>query len=851
MSVEIRNSKSVDGYKAVVVDCEVIEKTALTGNNSQWCVWSAQKREGQDKPAKVPYGTGRKAISVNDADKWLTFDDAKRLYESGRFDGIGVRMDSLADVVGLDLDNCIDDDGHAVKGKEEIVKQFVQIGSYIELSPSGHGLRQFVQGVVPAGYKENSGGLEVYSPQSKRYLTMSGIVWPDWKRQQGGPYEVRECQKKLDVFMSKWATKKSQPKACNGFEPAGEVARTAAEVLALLKRYNQQGKVTKLLAGDTSDHSGDHSKADDHLCCQVAFFCRDPKVIDEVMRGSGLMREKWDEMRGGETYGARTIAKALAQQQRNFDIDQAEKKEQADKAKADKGKLKKKGAECLVVGIDDLLTSKNQLRTDAWALTELLVRDRRLIGVMHFDEFSGYAVCNRPLSEVMSDKAAPKSSGRIDDDSLRAFSRWYGREWCLSLKLDQVGQALIGFAEHVRINPVIARLNELAEQWDGKARLDDWLVTHCKAVTKTDDGRDIGDYIKAVGCRWVISAVARAFQPGCKADCMLVLEGKQGARKSSAVRVLTEAVGVEYFREGFHLGAGKDDFIALRGRLVIEWGELSGLGKKDRNELKVFLSQQTDSYRQSYGIHEKDWPRTAVFCGTTNDGGYLADPSGGRRFWPVTVGKIDLEQLRRDAPMLWAEAVVRYKAGGIWWFDDNAPRDQRLLAMAQHEQEKRIGSTYWSESAADLADKLVCGNLVYLAKSDELATAMPWDKFSRDQMIAWLSASADVNGVALDDDNENVIKISPAEWRTVTDGLRLAGWESTKSNGTMKWSLTSERLDDLCRLHGRDVGPKIPPMRRAKRQVADAMTTTAEAENQDGISQCETPENNGEGVGKN
>lgn len=833
MAVEMRSSKSANGYSVVVVNCEVIKNSGVAGPRSQWAVWMSHWQEGRDKPSKKPYNGGRRPIGTDDVDSWLSFDEARKLYEGGDYDGVGVLLSSLPGFIGIDVDDCLDDDGHVLPDSKELIKAFQQLGGYIEFSPSGKGLRQFIKGKLPSGYKEKAAWGEIYDYGATRYLTMTGVIWPDWLHDAGC---VIENQKGLESFISQFGEKKAVPKSLAAHDDGLPFEnRSVAEVLALLKQHNLQGKVTRLLNGDVSDHAGDHSAADLALACHAAYFSRDPVVIDGVMRGSGLYRPKWDEMRGAETYGRRTIRQCLERQGRCYDDDRAEKAQQGERDKADKARLKKLGADFLVGGIDDLLNGRNQLRTDAWALSELLVRDKRLIGSMCFDQFSGYALCNRPLSEVMQDKAAPCKVGRIDDDHIRAIARWYGREWGLSLKPDQVGYAVIGFAEHVRVNPVTNRLAELERKWDGQARLDDWLIGYCKAVRKTDDGRDVGDYLRAVGSRWVISAVARAFQPGTKADCMLVLEGKQGARKSSAVRLLTEAVGVEYFREGFHLSGSKDDLVSLRGRLVIEWGELSGLGKKDRNELKVFLSQQTDSYRQSYGIHEKDWPRTAVFCGTTNDGGYLADPTGGRRFWPVTVGRIDLDRLRQDAAMIWAEAVVRYKAGERWWFDDDDVRDQRLLAIAQREQEKRIGSTFWSEVAADLADKLVCGHLVYLAKPDELNEALPWEKFSRQQMMTWLTLLANDGDISPggdsdnDDDKGSVIRISDGTWRTVTDGLKLAGWESTKSNGTMKWSLTVEKRDDLCLRHGRDVGPRIGPMRNLRRNSAESAKSNGEA----------------------
>jgi hypothetical protein len=67
----------------------------------------------------------------------------------------------------------------------------------------------------------------------------------------------------------------------------------------------------KLWRGDTSDHGGDHSKADAALCRMLAFWTRKNRHwMDRIFRKSGLMRPKWDEVRGRTTYGAKTISYA-------------------------------------------------------------------------------------------------------------------------------------------------------------------------------------------------------------------------------------------------------------------------------------------------------------------------------------------------------------------------------------------------------------------------------------------------------------------------------------------------------------------------------------------------------------
>ncbi|QRM20578.1 hypothetical protein GBK02_14895 [Dechloromonas sp. TW-R-39-2] len=817
MSVEMKSSKTADGYSAVLVDCDVIQKTPIAGLRSQWGVWCGVWRDGQEKVGKLPHNGSGKAISVDDPDSWLTFGEARNLYESGGYDGVGVLMSSLVGFVGIDLDDCIGADGRPNAEHRELVEAFVKLKGYVELSPSGKGLRQFIRGKLPTGYKQKISIGEIYDYKTTRYLTMTGVVWPAWKREQGGPYEVVENQAGLVAFLSQWWEKVAAPKSIVRDDDIPIVQRSVAEVLALLKRHNQQGKVTRLLDGDTTDHSGDHSSADLALSCHIAYFSRDPVVIDAVMRGSGLIRPKWDEMRGAETYGQRTIHEALERQGRSYDADQSERKSEEQKSKADRSKLKRQGAEFLVGGIDDLLTSNGKIRSDAWVACELLLRDKRLIGAMHFDEFSGYAICNRPLSGVLQDRTAPNHIGRIDDDMLDAFCRWIARQWGLSLNKDQTGAAVFAFARSVRVNPVLDCLNTLESQWDGIPRLDAWLRDCCNAVVRHDHDGDISEYVAAIGSKFLISAIARAFNPGCKVDTLLVLEGAQGAMKSSAARVIAEVIGAEYFREAFHLAGSKDDYIALRGRWIVEWGELSGMSRSDRNELKTFATKQCDPYRQPWDKLERDWPRSCVFICTTNDDQYLSDPTGNRRFWPVKVGQIDIARLRRDAPMILAEAVVRYKAGERWWFDDNDPRDQRLMRMAEREQAKRVGGTFFGEVAADVADALVCGRLSYTNKAGELAEALPWDRFSRNQIIEWLSQYAGAKGgTPHDDDKQQRIRIDDSNWSRVTAGLIEAGWWKTKVSNYV-WSLKPERLEALRQIHGRDIGPAESPMRSAKR----------------------------------
>jgi hypothetical protein len=167
-------------------------------------------------------------------------------------------------------------------------------------------------------------------------------------------------------------------------------------------------------------------------------------------------------------------------------------------------------------------------------------------------------------------------------------------------------------------------------------------------------------YHRAVGPRWMISAVARIYAPGCKADCALILEGPQGIRKSSALMMIAKP----WFADRLSDLSSKDAAMETRGVWIIEIAELDTMSRAVVSTIKAFMSRTQDRFRPPYGKRLVDLPRQCVFAGSVNpEGGYLKDPTGGRRFWPVVCSTINLETLQRDREQLWAEARDRFRGG--------------------------------------------------------------------------------------------------------------------------------------------------------------------------------------------
>jgi len=246
-----------------------------------------------------------------------------------------------------------------------------------------------------------------------------------------------------------------------------------------------------------------------------------------------------------------------------------------------------------------------------------------------------------------------------------------------------------------RAIPVIAHENQtncLQEwlsslEWDSQPRL--------ASLLSTGFGAEISEYHSRVGECWLISMAARAVKPGCKVDTLPVFEGEQGAGKSSGLGIL----GGELFTECHEQITSKDFYSVLAGRWLVEISEMNSFSKTEVERIKGIISNQTDRYRLPYDKHASDHPRQCVFAGTTNRDDWHNDDTGGRRFWPVACGVVDLQWLKENRDQLFAEAVVRYQNGESWW---DVPADEhRQKIDARRQEDTWTGSvlTYMEDNA--------------------------------------------------------------------------------------------------------------------------------------------------------
>lgn len=207
-------------------------------------------------------------------------------------------------------------------------------------------------------------------------------------------------------------------------------------------------------------------------------------------------------------------------------------------------------------------------------------------------------------------------------------------------------------------------------KWDGISRIDDFFI---KAMGSKDS-----TYTRAVSKNFWIALVARIMDAGCKADEMVVLEGKQGTFKTTSL----EIIGGKWYGEVNCDIASKDFDQGLRGKILVEFGELANLRKTDVETIKRKLSTRVDEYRPSYGRYVEQHPRTCIFVGTTNETEYLKDATGNRRFWPMEIVRADTDYIRGFRDQFFAEALTRFKAGERWhevpWEEAEEVRSSRM-----------------------------------------------------------------------------------------------------------------------------------------------------------------------------
>jgi hypothetical protein len=597
-----------------------------------WAPWQAVWNADKCKYDKVPRTPAHPSTGLSTAEpsKWVPFSEAVSAYRRYRnlLAGVGICMTHQRQLIGIDLDDCAQEDGTPEPWAQEII---TAADTYTEASPSGTGFRIFGLGVIEVDVIDHTAGVEVYAGHEPRFLTVTGA------HLAGTPLDLRHIDPLLleDLYQRFGGKAKSADIIdLTAPELLQPIELPAVDALPLPDRVRQF-----MLGGAPPDQDGSalvHAAG-------VALYAAG--LADQLVYSLLVCNP--------HTF-------AVAMRHRRHNVDRAKKylwREHCQKAKPK--------ATMAVASADEfeLLVESPDVGAPKAGAIPTFHRDRfgRILAIVdnvakavrcadfcrvdiRFDQFRDEIMYSpnglgqwRPFSD------ADYVRLRITLEN-RGF-RTIGRELIRDVVMLVAGEN--------RFDSAIAWLQQIS--WDNQPRIEMFLHTYL--------GANDTPYTRAVS-RYLWTALAgRVMQPGVKADSVPILVGPQGLGKSSAVAAL--APSPEFFAE-ISLQE-KDDNLSrlMRGRLVAEIGELRGLHTKELESIKAFITRTHENWVPKYREFATQFPRRLVFVGTTNKDEFLADETGNRRWLPVRVTAAQVHSIIRDRDQMWAEARETFLLTGV------------------------------------------------------------------------------------------------------------------------------------------------------------------------------------------
>lgn len=220
-------------------------------------------------------------------------------------------------------------------------------------------------------------------------------------------------------------------------------------------------------------------------------------------------------------------------------------------------------------------------------------------------------------------------------------------------------------------NPVSAYMEQAAENWDGRERINQMLQVYL--------GAEDNPLISKIAEMWLVGAVAKVYDPFVKFDYVLDLVGGQGVGKTS----LLQKLGGEWYTDSVTDFANKDNYDIMLKSLIVNDDEMVASNRMSFAETKAFISKTSLRFRKPYMKRTEEFAKNFVLARTTNQKEYLKDKTGERRFLPVLANienqkKHPMEIEPETIEQIWGEAVTIYRAGADLMFDKKTEEELEI-----------------------------------------------------------------------------------------------------------------------------------------------------------------------------
>lgn len=709
-------------------------------------LWSLEKRQGQNKPTKVPYNalTNHRAKS-NDSKTWTTFDNAISGLKKYRRTGIAIFLGN--GICGLDVDH-IKKDIDAFKAnpddEDNLINKIKRMtnNSYMEVSQSGEGIHVIFKALSKnfENAFEHENGYELY--YQKRFFALTGnLLTADESKTPEFKFLNDEQVKNLIKNTVGFRPKKV--KAQINFK---ENNLSEDEIMNIILRSKQAEKFKALFTHDISycqNHYESHSEADLALCSILAFYTRDANKIDAIFRKSKLYRDKWDKKHHGDgaTYGEMTIERAIEnthngynmKKQRDNDInlqslvDTANGSDQMDNVIPIDGTLAKQPQEDIswrryFIYNKTKLGEAPEIKSTSVKNAFLIINnDAELKDIFKYNEFTQ----NVEVSIDKSIDLRKYGSGviKFHKENLRDIDITNlglyiesSPKYKVTFKTQLLYDAVEASARQHSYNPIIDYMNECKKKWDGKHRLDDFFPTFL--------GAERSNTTNLITRLWFMGGVAKAYNPKAKFDYVLDLVGGQGTGKTT---LLHKIAPLGLYTDQFTSFTDKDDLANMKDAFIVNDDEMDASNKSGFAEVKKFITLQTFKYRKPYGRATEEYAKHFIIARTTNEKAHLRDRSGDRRFMTILVNqkkqeKFPYEDLNEDyVKQIWGEAVHLYESSedpfALSESDEKLLKENREQFIQTTALEDKLNETIASDFANN--DFIIPSDLAYSMFNDE------------------------------------------------------------------------------------------------------------------------------------
>lgn len=605
---------------------------------NHWVVY--KKEKNREKITKIPYQPNGYKAKPTDPKTWTTYNKAKDAMETDKFDGIGYVLTADQGYICIDLDHCRNPEtGDIDQWAKDIIGIVEEAGgAYYEVSPSGTGIHLWGRGKLPDNKgihspMKNGHKIEMYT--HAHYMTVTDKPLNDTALK-----DIQPAIDKILTMLKKPPAESGEEKAVTS-TPVPVLNLSDGDIITLIRKKRSGPKFHSLYdLGDVSTYGNDRNRADQALLNMLAFWTgKNAEQMKRIFLSSKLAEALGRKAGHEDDYLNRSIKTAIESTSQVYDP---------------KGYAAKKQAKAATPqSAEKIPVFQANEQNKPMKCKENLVQ---LLRAKHI-------TIRKNIATKKIDIQGSKELEGLDSNSQATYIRNMTKIYELNLSKQDTNDFLDLIANENSYSPVCDFLEECYKNYDGK----DYITPLFNMlVLDTEIPQDV-DFCKNLFTKWLLECAIIPFNRKTMRKLatqqgVLVLVGGQGVGKTRFPLNTILKDMPEYLITGETIDPkDKDSVLRAIGCWIFELSEFSESSTvKQQDALKSFIDRREDKIRPPYAAKAIEEPRTCVFYGTTNRTEFMYDPTGGRRWWPLAIAKINIDE-DFNARQLWGQVMHLWK----------------------------------------------------------------------------------------------------------------------------------------------------------------------------------------------